>query len=200
MTLVDQTGYPYPSLGSALPPHGSFGDHTYTFLPVHVDAAALTLTVPALVFWVPVTETFAVDLGPAPQLGDTQPLHVQLDAEGFAVEFVEVALAESRRQYSRPSARHPYELRFRAQISAEDANRWLDRLSLANEAGTWLPSDIDRHQATHEPQEVDLGIAEAVVWVGLPELPTEPMTLAVTGMNFVLEGPWEITWSLPTGD
>ncbi|MCC6191199.1 MAG: hypothetical protein IT318_19430 [Anaerolineales bacterium] len=87
-----------------------------TFASLSPSATRLTLPVEAMAFDVPVPLEFEVDLGPQPQVGDTFPLDIRIDAAGVPLRITGARLEREQR------GAEPPETWLRFDIVAEPAS------------------------------------------------------------------------------
>ena len=108
-----------------------------------------------------------------------------VDAE-IEVIVIEVILSK-KGQSSAAGAAFSYALRFTVESCALEHSPCLQTLALAEDAG-WRNC---------EAQFAADGISVAYCGVDLPKPPVEEYQVTIRMVEFVVAGPWEITWALP---
>lgn len=170
----DQTATPDPA--------GGADEKVFTFAPLPETANTLTLQIDALEFVTEAAGIFTVDLGPAPQIGQSWPLDVTLDAAGFPVRITAVHLTEPENPtFADRTGR--YRLVFDLEVE-QQPDRRLDTLLL----------DVAGLHAS-ESGRYTLGALRPSVTV--ETLPDSPFTVTLDQAGILVPGPWIITWSSP---
>ena len=163
-------------------PAGDADEKVFTFAPLPDTADTLTLQIDALEFVAEASDNFTVDLGPTPQIGQSWPLDVTLDAAGFPVRIMAVHLIEPEDPiFADRTAR--YRLVFDLEVE-QQPDRRLDTLLL----------DVAGPHAS-ESSRYTLGKLRPPVTV--ETLPDSPFTVTLDQAGILVPGPWIITWSAP---
>ena len=159
-----------------------------TFEAVSPTVEALTLVAEDVRFWVPADDSFTVDLGEDPQIGDQWDLDLMLDVAGFPVHVTGMRLLEEEVQ-GRDSKWMETTLMFELEPVAPQENRALESFDLtAPEAG----SNGSRGQGL-APGDFQTGIT----WSEQSALPSGPIVVHVRNASMLVRGPWRITWPVP---
>jgi hypothetical protein len=127
-------------------------------------------------------ETFTLDLGPAPQIGDSWPLDVDLDVAGFAVRLTGVRLEAGEDEFS-------HKLVFDTQVTQGD-RRTLEGLTLG------LGRDADYGNALAATSIRYSLVGELRPTISVKKLPESPFTVTVDHASMDVLGPWELIWKI----
>ncbi len=159
-----------------------------TFASLSPSATRLTLPVEAITFDVPVPLEFDVDLGPQPQVGDTFPLDIPIDAAGVPLRITGARLEREQR------GAEPPETWLRFDIVAEPASDDRSVRGLHFLVGTSTPA-FDGGSTGYQfaPERLDA----ALRFKTDQPLPSGPVRIQLAAASLVVPGPWELTWDVP---
>lgn len=157
------------------------------FEPLHPEARELTLTVDGVAVDVPATGEFQIDLGPAPAIGNTFPVDVELQVAGATVRLTGAALV-------------------REELALRDGV--LVRTLLQFEAEQVTPRSeviVNSFPLTGDPTVVSgspsHGGPEGIYSVGVEfrdgRIPPGVLSLSLERVGVMYLGPWEFTWEVP---
>jgi hypothetical protein len=176
---------PSPSF-SEMPPLPASGvvteEQTLTLAPISPSARRLTLAIDAVRFVAPVEETFTLDLGENPQLGDSWVLDQRLTLAGFPIHVTGVHLEKPDPK----SGNLNYQLTF--DVEREDVeNPALSGLVLEApfRGGALLMNSGSFAEGGAKPS------------VAGEALPQSPFTVTVRKAYVSVRGPWSLSWPVP---
>lgn len=165
------------------PPPQTF-ERAFNFGPVSLAAGRLTFEIPEVDVNVPATDSFTIDLGPQPQVGDSWDLDIHLDVAGFPVHITRAWIATE--QLGRPSdMQERTNLYFYLQPVAPQAHRRLTGFGLTTTDPAFQGSGGSGLQLRH------LTLAEDA------QMPAGALEVRVLGASVALSGPWLLSWELP---
>jgi hypothetical protein len=182
---TDATATPEPTM----PTH----EYTYPFSPVSLAAQELTLKIEGIAFDVPVDTDFTVDLGEAPQVGDTWPLDIDLQVAGFPIHIRCARLIEEEIG-SREESKRRTVLQFDVVRPPEQGGRGLTGIGLDGEAAGFRGGSTSGGRPGADTFHADLEVEE-----GDP-IPNGKIHVKVARAEIALDDTWEITWSIPDAE
>ena len=169
---------------------------TIIFSPAAMDAHQFTLRVDKVQIEDDVGISFAMDLGPNPQIGDSWPLDVWFEAAGLSIHINSVRLVE-KTVYTVVESRKGEErdilaLEFALDpllIEEEDS---LDTLSLSSPIEL-----IDVFVSYYDDESSGFSLMHLPIGYDLNSLPSGPFRVNIDYVVLSLHGPWIITWDVP---
>jgi hypothetical protein len=155
----------------------------FQFPSVSLAAREAVLRLPAIDFSIPNGPSFTFDPGPNPQLGQTWELDAQLEVAGVPLNITGARLIQDDQTYPGDPPLYSFEF-------AINTPTGLPREITA----FYLQSDLDTYRGgggvTVEP-----GIfRDTMLFIQLPQ---QPLTITIDGLNITINGPWEIPWQIP---
>lgn len=169
-----------PAVTPSPPPGGYAAEMTLLFAPVPAGVETLALEVEALSFHENASGELHLDLGPAPRVGQRWPLDETWTVGARAVHVRGVQLLRSDGQGL------PYQLVFDMDVDQPDDGTEL--------VGLLLESDFHYYGSTGGSIQLEGVLAPALL---LPDIPDRPFTVSADAASLVVEGPWEVTWTVP---
>ena len=181
---TDATPTPTPTLPTA--------ERTLAFAPASPSAQRLTLWVDGVEFEILAKDSFTVDLGEDPQIGDRWPLDVHLTVAGFPVHITGMQLAEEEWS-GRDGPVQRMLLQFDIDPVPDQDDRALRGIGLENEMPAFSGGGSGyNYQANRLRASLNLREGQAV--------PTGSIQVQVARANVFFRGPWNVTWMVPGAD
>jgi hypothetical protein len=164
-------------------------ERTQAFAPVSASAGQLTLWVDGVGFHVPVEDSFVVDLGDDPHVGDRWALDIDLTVAGFPVHISGARLIQEERERNGEST-HRTLLEFVVDPVPDRNGRTLHGIGLAGDE-RWFDGTTGSYQPQSRAMGAGLRLRDDVA------VPDGPIALQVDGADVAFHGPWLLTWSIP---
>ena len=170
---------------------GDTGD--LVFPALSLSASQATLWVADLQFAVPATGTLPIDLGDNPQIGDKIPLDLHLDVAGFPVHIRGAHLAQETVEMGDGKQKQRPILEFQLDPSQERNGFSLFRFDLSNrEQGVFGAAGLSFNNG-EKVYEGRLEFTNGTI-------PSGKIELQVINAELLVQGPWEVTWTIPGKD
>jgi hypothetical protein len=179
---TDSTPTPEPTM----PTH----EYTYPFSPVSPAAQELTLKIEGIAFDVPVDTDFTVDLGEAPQVGDTWPLDIDLQVAGFPIHIRCARLIEEEIG-SREESKRRTVLQFDVVRPPEQGGRGLTGIGLDGGAAGFRGGSTSGGRPGADTFHIGLVVEQG------DQIPDGLIQVKVVRAELALNHTWEVTWSIP---
>ncbi len=165
------------------------------FEPVSPLAQQLRLTVGEVGFHLLTDTSFAFDLGPNPQIGDTWPLDLRLDVVGFPVHINAARLIEIEPMPTGPGRNAP---QIPARVALEFDIEPIPAVGQATLQGFGLDGGRSGFTGGGSGSITEDGRRQMAVMVFTDDpMPTGVVTITVPQASIVWQGPWEISWPVP---
>ena len=179
-----------PSSGTTPTPITPTQTDTLIFPALSLSASQASLWVDSIEFSTPAEETFSLDLGAAPKIGDSWPMDLQLEVAGFPVHLTKIRLEEETVDLGDgKSEQHPV-LNFSLDPWEERDGFRLLNFDLTNsELGVYGSGG----QLFSSGTEVYKGRLEFTTG----KIPTGIIRLQVMDASVLAQGPWQVTWDIP---
>jgi hypothetical protein len=179
-----------PSSGTTPTPITPTQTDTLIFPALSLSAGQASLWVDSIEFSMPAEETFSLDLGAAPKIGDSWPMDLQLEVAGFPVHLTEIRLEEETVDLGDgKNEQHPV-LSFSLDPWEERDGFRLLNFDLTNsELGIYGSGG----QLFSSGTEVYKGRLEFTAG----KIPTGIIRFQVMHASVLAQGPWEVTWDIP---
>lgn len=163
---------------------------TLIFPALSLSASHASLWVDSIEFWVPAEQSFSLDLGDAPKVGDAWPLDIHLDVAGFPVHLTGARLQEGTVELGDGKSEQRPVLNFSLDPLEERDGFRLFNFGLVNpELGIYGSAG----QSFSDGTEVYKGRIEFATG----KLPSGIIQLQVMDASLLAQGPWEVTWAIP---
>jgi hypothetical protein len=183
---VDTEATPTPTL--AIPTY----EETLAFAPASPSAQHLTLWVDAVEFEVPAEDSFTVDLGDDPQIGDRWSLDVHLTVAGFPVHITGARLVEEE-WHGRDGPAKETLLQFDIGPVPDQDDRALRGIGLESETPGFNGGGGGYNYSTNRLR-ASLNLREG------QSIPTSPIEVRVNRASVLIRGPWNVAWTVPGAD
>jgi hypothetical protein len=158
-------------------------EDTFQFPSVSLAAREAVLRLPAIDFSIPNGPSFTFDPGPDPHLGQTWELDVQLEVAGIPLNITGARLIQDDQTYLGDPPLYSFEFAINSPSS-------LPREITA----FYFQTDLDSYRGGGG---VTVGPGSFRDTMLFTQLPQQPITITVDGLNITINGPWEIHWQIP---